>query len=438
MKEITINIGIDFGTSYSKVCYQDSVTNKKNYVEFDTGTSKPKYKHSILYYDYHKEILYYARPNNNNSIEVIRYFKYSIIDRSLRQQTSINFKSDYDVLCCIFFIACLIKKAKEYIKKRMAKQSEFKYHWAITMGVPVDNYSNEYRKLYDKILQIAINLSDNIDNYSIQSKYLDECYQKHCNIEIPEYVESPNNTLSELYAECISFLDDPNVPEGLYAIIDIGGATVDMAVIYKKLDNNRNEFGIVSKSIQPLGIEIVIKKIALEDKYISDVRKLLHCNDFNPEKSNYKLKEEKLLSKQMKETFAKLAIEAKEKNDIIDIREILKSQKGVIKVIICGGGVDYKWYKSCISSTQEQIRHTLDDTGYKIKFESVDTLKRSYKVEDHRLIIANSLARPIGSIPLLEGFPWHFQKRNGATKTVDTFEKYYDMIQTQNETYSDK
>jgi len=416
MKEITINMGIDFGTSYSKVCYQDSVTKKKNYVEFYTGTPKSKYKHSKLYFDYNNKNLCYVNPDNY-FIDVIKYFKYSMIDKSLRQQnhmTSICLNTDYDILCCCFFIACLIKNSKKYIKKNLEKQGNFKYNWAITMGVPVDNYSNEYRELYDKILQVAINLSDNMDNYSIPLEDLNEYYQKHCNIEIPKYAESPNNTLSELYAECISFLDDPNVSEGLYAIIDIGGATVDMAVIYKKLNNNRDKFGIVSKSIQPLGIEIVIKKIALENKYISDVRKLLRYNGFNTVMSNYNLKEEERLSKQMKEAFAILVIEAKEKK-----RELLKSQNGVIKVIICGGGAKYEWYKSCILSTKEQIRPTLDNIGYKIKLEPVNTLKRYYKVDDHRLIIANSLSRAIGFIPLLEGFPWHFQGRKQNFEKAD-------------------
>ena len=415
-KKLSINMGIDFGTCYSKVCFEES--HKKLFVKYYSNESV--YKHSKVYYDYVNKIFYYQKPEYLNSIETIKYFKYSMIDKSLPRSIKIpvsNPKTTYEILCGIFFIACLIKHSKKYIEKHYKRHGVLQFEWNITIGVPIDNYSNEFRALYDMILQGAIKLSEKLNKYSISMDILDNFCQENLKNTIPSFKASPNNTLSELYAESLSFLQDDNVLEGLYTIVDIGGATVDMAVIHKALEKNimlsmdnntkqkKYKYCIFAKSIQPLGIEILKHKIAKNTDSYSSIRKLLLVNGFKNTDIDYNKSEEKKFVSKMQEAFARLAKEVRDKRIA---REALINQKGKLRVILCGGGARYKWYKDCISSTWDRILNTLEDVGFRLEFISIENLKRYYNNIDHRLIISSGLAQDIQSIPDLDGFPWDY------------------------------
>jgi len=410
-RKLSINIGIDFGTCYSKVCFEDE-TRKKSYVKF--YIDQPQYKISEVYYDYANKIFHYQKPKDERSMETIKYFKYSMIDKSLllSNQISASFtKTVPEILCSVFFIACLLKESKEYIEKHFKEYGILQFDWNITMGVPVDNYSIEIKPLYDLILQTALKLSEELNKYSISMGALDNFCLKNFGNAVPGFKKSQNNTLSELYAECIAFLEDINVLEGLYAIVDIGGATVDMAVISKTSDEDsqsnktKYKYGIIAKSIIPLGIEILMYKIAKNMDSYSDIKKLLENDGFKNTAIEYNKIEEEKLAREMREAFARLAKEAKDKRLS---REALIKQEGKLRVVLCGGGAEYKWYRSCISSVREQILRTLEGVGYKLVFESVDNLKRYYKIIDHRLIISSGLAQDIQRIPDLDGFPWDY------------------------------
>ena len=420
-KKPSINIGIDFGTCYSKVCFEES--HKKVFIEFYSNGSR--YKHSKVYYDYINKIFYYQKPDNMKSIETIKYFKYSMIDKSLPRSIQIPVshpKTTPEILCSIFFLACLIKQSKKYIEQHYKRHSISQFEWNINIGVPIDNYSSEFKAIYDIILQRAIELSEKLDKYSISINLLDNFCQDNLKISIPGFKESPNNTLSELYAESLSFLQDNNVLEGLYALIDIGGATVDMAVVYKAPKNNKYKYAIVAKDIQPLGIEILIYKIAKNIDSYSSIRKLLQTNGFKDTDMEYNKNEQKKLVRRMEEAFARLAGEVRNKRIA---REALINQKGKLRVILCGGGARYKWYKDCISSTWDRILNTLENVGFRLEFMSVENLKRYDKILDHRLIISSGLAQAIENIPDLDGFPWDY--REIAFNTIDRNE-YLDEI----------
>jgi hypothetical protein len=430
----SINIGIDFGTSYSKICFEDE-TKETNYVKLTTNKSKLEYKRSRVYFDYVKRIFYYQKPENASSIETINYFKYSMIDKSLPRSSYItvsNPKTTPEELCGVFFIACLIKQSKNLVENHYKKYGKFEFDWNITMGVPIDNYSNEFKSLYDMILQIAIKLSKELSKYSISLNDLDNFCKENQEIIIPGFKKSPNNTLSELYAESIAFLKDDNVREGLYAIVDIGGATVDMAVISKMRDESNKEkfkYGIIAKNIKPLGIEILIHKIApCSDKH-SDIRKLLKNNKFRSTDIKYKKTEEQELSCKMQIAFAELAKEVRDKR--IAREMLINKQKGMLPIFLCGGGAKYKWYKSCISSTWDRILNTLGDVGFRLNFKPVEELKRYNNLIDHRLIISSGLAQDIQNIPDLDGFPGDYEEYV-ATIREDYNETLY---QTQRERY---
>ena len=386
MRKYSINIGLDFGTTYSKVSFGERRI--VNPVLFGIGKNETT-KTTEVFYDPEDNILHYEKLKNKPNMEIIKYFKYSFIDKSLptsKHLSKISLQTAPEILCCVFFLACLIGKTKNYIKEYYkAKNIDIIPEWNINMGVPIDNFESDHKSLYDKILHASVKLSNNLQgdkaNIKVGIYALDRFVSKEFSLNIPKHGESPYNTLSELYALCLPFLQDRNVPNGIYAIVDIGGATVDIAVFLKE---SQESFSIVAKDIQPLGVEMLINKGIIKQDNLNE---------------NFFIEELRVM-------FAKLAMEVKGKKEA---KEALKNQKGVLKIIICGGGAIYKCFEYSVLENRSYIRNTLD-ISYKLETISIEKLLELSEIKNHRLLISKGLAQRIEDIPILIGFPWHFQK----------------------------
>ena len=428
-KTLSINIGIDFGTSYTKVCF--SYIKDFSFVKFFDSN----YKKSILFYDNNKKELLYSKPENSNNLEEIKYFKYSMIDDSLPKSMdlqALNLQIKPEILCSVFFLACLINESKASAENYFSKSfsGDINYEWNITMGVPIDNYEDDRLKksLYDKILNIAYRLSNYISSYNISINSLLKCYEDNINMIIPKVAESNINTLPELYAESLAFLQDRNVSAGVYVLVDIGGGTVDMAVMYKEDAEN---YSIVSERINPLGIEIICNSVVRAKDFIDNVKKELKGESALSSSSYIYKEKEKELKEQFKQAFATIVVEARNKAE-----KALLKQNGKLPIIICGGGVSHKWYKDGILNTKEQLRPTLGNIDIKLEIWPVQKLLPESKIVDinHRLLIAYALAQRIEDIPHLAGFPWHFNKNN-AIPAEDRDDLNSKLLTIQNEKY---
>jgi hypothetical protein len=336
-----------------------------------------------------------------------------------------------EILCSLFFLVCVINEAKGYVRNHFMKNlGNIEIEWSITMGVPIEKCENENHQLYDKLLNIANKMSGNQKNLSISIKDLDIYYQKNQDVSIPHFQESNINTLPELYAESLAFLQSRNVDTGVYAIVDIGGATVDMAMMFKEIRGDITRFSIVSRNIKPLGIEIVSNKVVYDIKDIEQARGEMR-NQKNILDQRYNSSEREYKEK-FKEAFATIVVDLKKKNVHINFKHVLDNNK-TLQVIICGGGANYKWYENGILQTRGQLRNILVD-GLKLEIKPVEKLLPKH-INNHRLLIAYTLALPVENIPPLDGFPWHFPEISHDTQEGVIRDRYEEGIEKQKEGY---
>ena len=435
-KTISINIGIDFGTSYSKVCFAER--KEFHFVHFD----KSEYKPSVVYFDYKNNVLYYEKPNNTGFFEEIKYFKYSMIDDTLPKSENLAnlcLNTKPEILCCLFFLTCLIKESKEYAYNYFLNiLGDIKIDWSITMGVPIDNYENKNRQLYDRLLNIAYKLSDQLTNFTISVNILQNYYLENENIQIPKFQDSPINTLPELYAESLAFLQNRNVMNGVYVLVDIGGGTVDLAIMYKE---SSNRYSMVSKSIKPLGIEIIANNIVLNKKFIDHVITYLqtHRSLFNLAYVSGEKEDE--YKKMFKMAYAELIADDLKKNGAWKegIEKALHERNRVLEIFLCGGGANSRWYRDGIEQKNWDLRCLLvNDLNLKIlPVEKLlpDDDKNHYL--NHRLLIAYILSKPIETIPPLSGFPWDFQRINHVHTNEDSHDRYYSQQEKLKDKYGE-
>jgi hypothetical protein len=406
-KTIFVTIGIDFGTSFTKVCFSEGKS--FHFVLFNGSEYKP----SIIYYDHGNNRLYFARHSNIDTEEIL-YFKYSIIEESPPKGGRLS-KSGAsikpEILCGVFYLACLINESKKYIINHFFNiMKNINIEWSITMGVPIDNYESNNKNLYDKILHIANSLSNDFEKYSVDLPYIDTYYKEHEAMKIPKYGESQINTLPELYAESLAFLQNRNVANGVYALMDVGGGTVDLAVMLKE---NQNEFSIISKAIRPLGIEIVANGISARPKYVHKIKHDLKTNKQLSNLQYISIQKERAYKEELRRCFAELVMDLKDKN------EAIRKQNGKLPVLICGGGANHKWYEDGVLQNRENLKRILVEE-LKLEILPVERLLPSNISVNHRLLIAQSLSQPIEYIPELYGFPWHFLPTNPTNPNNNT------------------
>jgi hypothetical protein len=426
-KPISVTIGIDFGTSFTKVCFSEGKS--FDFVLFNGSEYKP----SIIYYDHGNNRLYSARPSNIDTEEIL-YFKYSIIEESLPKGKMLSkayTTTKPEILCGVFYLASLINESKKYIQNHFSNiMKHINIEWSITMGVPIDNYESDHKNLYDKILHIANSLSNDIGEYSVGLSYIDTYYREHETISIPKYGTSPINTLPELYAELLAFLQNRNVLNSVYALMDVGGGTVDLAVMFKE---EKEIYSIVAKSIKPFGIEIVSNNMINNARDIEQIRKAL--------KNKYKLSaaldinidKEHEYKEKLRIAFAELVIEVKKKNT----RSYLERNNGILQVIICGGGADHKWYEDIVNQNRTYLRPILPGRGLELKIIPTEKLLPESLHINHRLLISYILSQPIEYIPQVDGFPWHFAELKNTVTNVNVFDRYYSLQDRMRELYGE-
>jgi hypothetical protein len=431
-RNLSVNIGIDFGTSYRKVCFAERKT--FSFVNFEGSEYKP----SLIYFIQESKSISYTKPENTARFEEIRYFKYSMIDDSLpksKDLAGLNTKVKPEILCSLFFLACLIKESKESAFNFFHKKlGNINIEWFITLGVPIDNFANENRLLYDKLLNLANKLSDNITEFSITIKELETYFIKNKNISIPRFQTSNLNTLPELYAESLVFLQNRNVLRGAYALVDVGGGTVDLAMMFKE-DNGI--FSIVSKNVQPLGIEIISNNIVYKNDGIERARIDLKEKRTLAGLPYIYSEKEGVYKYKFKVAFATIVAELKSKDVRSNYYEehVLNSHNRTIYIIVCGGGANYKWYEDGILQNQENLRPLLKE-GLRLEIVPVNKLLPK-SINNHRLLIAYSLSQPVEYIPPLHGFPWDFEEKKYGLTKEEKYDRYYALQEKTREIYGE-
>jgi hypothetical protein len=441
VRPIPVNVGIDFGTSFTKVCFSES-QNSHIFVPFNGSEYKlngSEYKPSIIYYDFTNKIFYYNKPDGANNIETIEYFKYSMISDSLPRSKNLlkemmPFRTE--LLCSLFFIACLIKEIREYITGYFTKKAgKINIDWSFTMGVPIENYDDKNKRLYDRILNIADNLSKELTKYSVTLNSLFDYYTKFQNINLPLFGQSKINTLPELYAESLAFLKDRNIDSGVYILMDVGGGTVDMAILYKE---SPSDFSVTSKDIKPLGIEIVSKSISKNNKDIASIKIKLRDNKTLSDILYILTEKESELKECLRKSFAELVMDSKMKriHDPRENKHVFRLHNGELPVIICGGGAKHKWYEDGVMRNSGNLRPVLAE-GLKLKILPLEKLFSATANLNHRLLIAYALSGRIGSeITELQGYPWHFYQ-NDPVKNDGSVTNYDRLQKVQKELYGE-
>jgi hypothetical protein len=359
--ETAIHVGIDFGTSSTKIAYfqHGSIGNKIQPVLFNHGLeSYPEYcLPSLAVFDDGNDFLLGKEAAKFLSTKPwdqgLRYFKMivagkyndSFYDKTSTQNFNQSLRNNkYDVEhVTAAFLAYTIRNSKKLIEKLC---SGYPLSFAFNVCIPIDQVEDsKVKPIFDKILACS---------QEIEIKWADETNHKDLldlaktNLENAEYDEKNPKTrvfsVPEAVAEVASYFKSLKSQDGLHAVIDIGAGSTDVSIFY--LHNIRQtgerSFWYAARNLPRGGqrVEKIIFDCITEiGREPSDILVLDQLNNFRqaPQDLQNKVKKELMELREESVPVWQLAY-GKEANE-------LSWRQEKVKVFLCGGGSNFPFVK---------------------------------------------------------------------------------------------
>lgn len=254
---LEINLGIDFGTSYTKVCFRDSGAEQSGVVRLGNGGDAiiP----SVVCIDSNGKLQMKHLAAARSKATEIRFLKMRLAGAAIEddRHTGAALSADSDFGCralSAWFLAQVIAQSRRVLAKSEAQRFlNRRVVWSANLGVPVEHYDSPAINVFNEVLGIAWHWSDKEQ----LPETLDQCissYERDLEIINPAAVDF--HAVPEIAAAVQSFVISRAAVPGFYVYFDIGGGTVD-GVAFNFL-NNQGERAInfYSGKVGSLGMSV--------------------------------------------------------------------------------------------------------------------------------------------------------------------------------------
>lgn len=416
----SVYIGLDFGTAFTKVAYEIAPSNehRKYSVKFFSNKAIEDYLiPSVLYFDMDRAQL--MLNSYSEAQRKLEYFKLLMVNDALPRNSILHSKrydtvNDKEQICSAFYISCILSLAKAEIKKNpVARNISDSTKWYINMGIPIESLSEESQiHIFKTVLNVAWAYSNEHPNVdSVDLLEFDEFFSRH-KADSSDFL----NVYPELFAEVLLYQQDPNIPDGFYTVIDIGGGTADVAIFYKyKLQNSPSIVECLAKKVVWLGFDSLAAKVssAETDIPIQQIKDFLNDRtiDFNnhyltnlPQESIVDKTKLLLCRKGFRTAYGECIMLAKDMRP--DEMHKNYSQNSVMRYFILGGAGDVAFYNQAVNymkyvQLSASIPNAIEDDILRYLRNNI-----SLEVKSDRLLISQMLAQPFEMIPEIVNMSW--------------------------------
>ncbi|MGB7084383.1 MAG: hypothetical protein WBD47_02435, partial [Phormidesmis sp.] len=286
--DLDINLGIDFGTGYTKVCFRDVARDQSEVVTF----AGPKQGGLSL-----DETLMPTRlailedgtlltgltmaewRSNNRPIEKhIDYIKMRLAaidfrkdskedDWRLEQIPELDDDETVKSLCA-YYLSRVIERSQQWIIQN--KPDLFinqTVRWSVKLGVPVEHYDSDALKTFKEVLALAWLLkSSEVERSALTIDSLNRLIAHLRQWQAENIAEDSLDcdVTPEIAAAVWSFLNSRQAQEGFYTFFDIGDGTLDGAAFIFKQGDGHRQVDFYIGQVEPLGVSAFVEKAADE------------------------------------------------------------------------------------------------------------------------------------------------------------------------------
>ena len=369
---IEINLGIDFGTSFTKVCFFDVGTEEARLVTFNYKITQPEQiERAFLPSSIAIEPsgnLKIAFESHSEEDLIIHYLKMRLAERYSGQKLpkfkGIDLNSiDTISALCSWYLTGVIRHSQTWIENTEGDRLKNREPvWSANLGVPVDYFDSEVISRFENVLKVAWQWvkSDEVPNTleSVTSSY--SKVQK----QLDEFT-SDFHAIPEIQAAVQSFVSSREATPGLYVYFDIGGGTLDGAVFRFHRDGRESPISFYSGKVEQLGVSMLYETVTGES--VNSVSaSMLEDRLENCESSNLLA-----FKNNIRLLVGNVIMNAKSKqpsNWIESVRPVLSLARKIhmpveskdeiaLPIFIGGGGANSDWYTKSIESTYWSFDH---------------------------------------------------------------------------------
>lgn len=381
--DLDINLGIDFGTGYTKVCFRDVARDQSEVVTFAEPTQAGltldetimPTRLAILQDGTLLTGLTVAewRDDSRPIRKNIDYIKMRLAaidfrkdskedDWRLEQIPELDDDETVKSLCA-YYLSCVIKRSQQWIiQNRPDLFANQTVRWSVKLGVPVEHYDSDALKTFKEVLAIAWLLkSSAIETSDLTIDSLNRLIAHLRQWKADNIAEDglDCDVTPEIAAAVWSFLNSRQAQEGFYTFFDIGDGTLDgAAFIFKQGDGNRQVDFYIGQ-VEPLGVSAFVEKTADE----------LNCSTESIQRSLIDSADPDLQTqiqgsatrKRIQQMVANVVTEGNNKHHQVRQFSVRQDIGQNVKVFVGGGGGNTTFFPSTIIATHSDFQHSSAD-----------------------------------------------------------------------------
>ncbi|WP_155922385.1 hypothetical protein [Mesorhizobium sp. L103C131B0] len=367
--QVFLNLGIDFGTSFTKVCFRDVGTEDSFLVTFDATSAHDAMLPSIVAVD--KTGTLYTADQAPRGAVLVPYLKMRLAGSPIGEDLPVVDGVDLgsgEATCALasWFLAKVLSRSQEWIRKHERDRLRNRVPvWSANIGVPVEHYDSKAIDTFRRVLGTSWIWVAN----ARLPKTVGEAVTAYLrDVDRLEGEVSDFHAVPEIAAAVQSFVMSRGAVAGIYVYFDIGGGTVD-GVAFKFLNRHgERRVNFYSGKVSPLGISALASALGSGSPRDIDEKILKRLV------SNGSVEVLADFQHRVRQLVGKVVMTAKQKDgrnwqedaiqDHQNTRKNIRSLGGLdrtrmtpLVVFLGGGGAPSAWYQTAISSTYDKFGH---------------------------------------------------------------------------------
>ena len=259
-RETVLNVGVDFGTSYTKICFRDAGADQSGIVRL--GKDGAAIIPSIVCVAANGRLYRKGRAPAAARLTEIPYLKMRLAGMPIENDdpaiARLNLGSgSAGRALSAWFLASVLSESRTWLET--AEEQRLRNReiiWTANVGVPVEHCDSPALAVFREVLAVAWEWQreNRIPAYvaACLGAYNDDCAETD-----PD--KSDFHVVPEIAAAVQSFVMSRSAVPGFYVYFDIGGGTVDgVAFNFANVDGTKR-VNFYSGSVGPLGMAVLAK-----------------------------------------------------------------------------------------------------------------------------------------------------------------------------------
>lgn len=248
-----IVIGVDFGTSCSKVVVQSpyKLGGRAVAVPFaEAGHSSTPYLiPAVVFVDTTDTV----RLIPSDGATAVRHLKVGILDRSIGGGSGLATEFSRDLLgCTVGYIALVLREARRwFLTTQFESYGEDRIRWSLNLGIPSAGYDDkQIRSEYEALAEAAWLAS--LEDRPLRLDSLDGALQRarseggRAGVAI--------GVIPEVAAQVVGYAKSRFREEGLHVLVDFGASTLDICSFILRAGEGDDVYSLLTATVKRLGL----------------------------------------------------------------------------------------------------------------------------------------------------------------------------------------